>query len=53
MYSQQELDDAVVAGVISADAADALRRHVEGQRSLAIAAGGATTLIGLAGLKGS
>ncbi|HEY6662970.1 MAG TPA: hypothetical protein VIZ66_08600 [Sphingomicrobium sp.] len=36
MYSQQELDDAVVAGVISADAADALRRHVEGQRSIAI-----------------
>src|ERR1700755_3614791 len=36
MYSQQELDDAVAAGVISADAADALRTHVEGQRSIAI-----------------
>ena len=36
MYSQQELDDAVVAGVISAQAADALRAHVEGQRSIAI-----------------
>ena len=36
MYSQQELDDAVAAGVISADAARALRAHVEGQRSIAI-----------------
>ncbi len=33
MYSQQELDDAVVAGVISGEAADALRTHVERQRS--------------------
>jgi hypothetical protein len=33
MYSQQELDDAVAAGVISADAADALRAHIEQQRS--------------------
>jgi cytochrome bd-type quinol oxidase subunit 2 len=36
MYSQQELDDAVAAGVITADAAAALRAHVEGQRSTAI-----------------
>src|SRR3982750_1859551 len=36
MYSQQELDDAVASGVISADAANALRAHVEGQRSTAI-----------------
>jgi len=36
MYSQQELDDAVAAGVISADAADALRGHIEKQRSTAI-----------------
>ena len=36
MYSQQELDDAVAAGVISADAAAALRTHIEGQRSLSI-----------------
>src|SRR5690242_20464955 len=36
MYSQQELDDAVAAGVISAEAAAALRAHVEGQRSIAI-----------------
>lgn len=36
MYSQQELDDAVAAGVISAEAADALRAHVESQRSTAI-----------------
>src|SRR5436305_14022382 len=33
MYSQQDLDDAVASGVISAEAADALRAHVEGQRS--------------------
>lgn len=37
MYSQQELDDAVASGVISAEAADALRAHVERQRSTAIA----------------
>jgi hypothetical protein len=37
MYSQQELDDAVASGVITADAAAALRRHVEGQRSTVIA----------------
>src|SRR5262245_11390863 len=36
MYSQQELDDAVAAGVINAQAADALRAHVEQQRSIAI-----------------
>ena len=36
MYSQQELDDAVASGVITADAANALRAHVEGQRSTAI-----------------
>ena len=36
MYSQQELDDAVAAGVITSDAADALRAHVERQRSTAI-----------------
>lgn len=33
MYSQQELDDAVASGVISAAAADALRAHVATQRS--------------------
>jgi len=37
MYSQQELDDAVAAGVITPQSADAFRAHVEGQRSLAIA----------------
>ncbi|MBV9527706.1 hypothetical protein [Sphingomonas sp.] len=36
MYSQQELDDAVSAGAISSAAADALRAHVERQRSIAI-----------------
>jgi hypothetical protein len=36
MYSQQELDDAIAAGVISVQAADALRAHVESQRSTAI-----------------
>jgi hypothetical protein len=36
MYSQQELDDAVAAGVITADAAAALRAHVAGQRQTAI-----------------
>src|SRR4029077_16983506 len=33
MYSQQELDDAIASGVITADAANALRAHVAGQRS--------------------
>src|SRR3954454_3900831 len=37
MYSQQDLDDAVASGVISAAAADALRAHIEGQRSMPIA----------------
>ena len=36
MYSQQELDDAVASGVITADAANALRAHIEAQRSTAI-----------------
>jgi hypothetical protein len=36
MYSQQELDDAVASGVITADAANALRAHVAGQHSSAI-----------------
>jgi len=36
MYSQQELDDAVASGVITAQAASALRAYVEGQRSSAI-----------------
>ena len=36
MYSQQELDDAVEAGVISTESANALRAHVQGQRSTAI-----------------
>jgi hypothetical protein len=36
MYSQQELDDAVASGVISAEAANALRAHVERQRSTVI-----------------
>jgi MFS family permease len=36
MYSQQELDDAVASGVITADAARALRAHIENQRSTAI-----------------
>jgi MFS family permease len=36
MYSQQELDDAVASGVISEEAANALRSHVERQRSTAI-----------------
>ena len=36
MYSQQELDDAVASGVITSKAADALRAHVEQQRSTAI-----------------
>jgi hypothetical protein len=33
MYSQTELDEAVAAGAISAEAADALRNYVERQRS--------------------
>jgi MFS family permease len=37
MYIQQELDDAVTSGVITADAAAALRGHVERQRSSQIA----------------
>jgi uncharacterized membrane protein YfcA len=36
MYSQQELDDAVASGVITAEAADALRGHIESQRSTVI-----------------
>src|SRR5881227_1449450 len=36
MYSQQDLDDAVASGVITADAANALRAHIEAQRSTAI-----------------
>ena len=36
MYSQQELDDAVASGALSAEAAAALRAHVEGQRETAI-----------------
>src|SRR5437763_5882292 len=36
MYSQQDLDDAVASGVISAQAADALRTHIEQQRSTVI-----------------
>jgi MFS family permease len=37
MYSQQDIDDAVASGVLSAEAADALRGHIERQRSSAIA----------------
>src|SRR6476661_6759657 len=36
MYSQQDLDDAVAAGALSADAAESLRAHIEGQRRTAI-----------------
>ena len=36
MYSQQELDDAVASGVITEAAANALRAHIEQQRSTAI-----------------
>ncbi len=36
MYSQQELDDAVASGVITAEAATALRTFIEGQRTTAI-----------------
>ena len=34
MYSQTEIDEAVAAGALSAEAAAALRSYVEGQRSL-------------------
>ena len=34
MYSQNEIDEAVSAGAITADAANALRAHIQGQRSL-------------------
>ena len=37
MYSQQEIDDAVASGVITPDAADALRAHIQRQRSTPIA----------------
>src|SRR6476646_2975873 len=36
MYSQQELDDAVASGVITEQAANALRAHVASQRATAI-----------------
>src|SRR6476660_3950306 len=36
MYSQQELDDAVASGVISEQAANALRMHIEQQRETVI-----------------
>jgi len=36
MYSQQDLDDAIASGVITAEAANALRAHIETQRSTAI-----------------
>src|SRR4051812_47257910 len=36
MYSQQELDDAVASGVITVEAANALRAYVQGERSTAI-----------------
>ena len=36
MYSQQELDDAVASGALTAEAADALRAHIEKQRATAI-----------------
>lgn len=36
MYSQQELDDAIASGVITQEAANALRAHVERQRATAI-----------------
>src|SRR3954469_6691830 len=36
MYSQQDLDDAVASGAITAEAADALRAHIEKQRSTVI-----------------
>jgi hypothetical protein len=34
MYSQNEIDEAVTAGAINADAAAALRAHIENQRSV-------------------
>jgi hypothetical protein len=37
MYSQQDLDDAVASGVVSAEAADALRAHIERQHAMPIA----------------
>jgi MFS family permease len=36
MYIQQELDDAVAAGAMTPQAADAFRKYVEGQRAVAI-----------------
>ena len=36
MYSQQELDDAVASGAITAEAANALRVHIERQRTTSI-----------------
>jgi len=36
MYSQQELDDAVASGAITADSAHALRKYIESQRVAAI-----------------
>ena len=36
MYSQQELDDAVASGVITQEAANALRLHISQQRATAI-----------------
>jgi hypothetical protein len=36
MYSQQELDDAVAAGVITEEAANALRAYIERERTIAI-----------------
>lgn len=36
MYSQQDLDDAIAAGVITEEAATALRAHIERQRSTVI-----------------
>ncbi|QIK79065.1 hypothetical protein G7077_09345 [Sphingomonas piscis] len=36
MYSQNEIDEAVAAGAISASSADALRTFVEGQRSTSV-----------------
>jgi uncharacterized membrane protein YfcA len=36
MYSQQDLDDAVASGVITVEAANALRAHIEMQRATAI-----------------
>jgi hypothetical protein len=37
MYSQQDIDDAVASGVMTPEAADALRGHVERQRATPIA----------------